>query len=651
MKNDSRGVTNPHRARSSAARRTRRARRLTGAAATFLLVVGVATTSDAATRVTVTNPGGLTAVGPVNTDHGFPAWYGDSAGTRIEPCLDGDDPLCGFLPGDIPNPDAPVAFPDNFPGEFFYQLVDSTLTLPNGGQATLTLGLEAAFANDDPIAGDQLTFARTRIVVKGAQRNTTLTFKHPFGEATIDTDATGAGRLVQDISPAVGNFSTALKSNFGPFLKWDPAVEPAAPAGYVGDPAQAHTVVGGKNGFNQFGAFAPDGSRIAATDQFTISGKLATNTGVTADLAQVHDGFLDVFATSPGGQLEVAGVDGQYARTPMTNDPDSSRHYARIALADGAKPTSVTVRNIADKPVSTSAVKLADVTVTRADYDGTALTVAADADDATYPLTVVGIGTLPGKAPVQFGLAAPPAVVSVKSSTGAPVTFPVRVTGGAVTPPGLPPVPPAPDPGPENDNTPNNPTTSAPVVAVAAPAPTLPGGTVTLDASGTTGATSYLWTTVNAPNGSSLAGATTTKPTLTLPFATTTGATSPAQPWAPVVLKLVATNAGGTSETEVTVPVKQDVVTVLAGARHRLGTELRIDGTSLVDGQAGVRTPATNVVVWDTTNPAAPVKLGTAPVDTLGAWPLRQKPGPTRQVTSVLVQSTRGGSTTATVAR
>jgi hypothetical protein len=29
---------------------------------------------------------------------------------------------------------------------------------------------------------------------------------------------------VEDISPAAGNFTTALKSNVGPFLKWDPAI-------------------------------------------------------------------------------------------------------------------------------------------------------------------------------------------------------------------------------------------------------------------------------------------------------------------------------------------------------------------------------------------------------------------------------------------
>jgi len=51
------------------------------------------------------------------------------------------------------------------------------------------------------------------------------------------------------------------------------------------------------------------------------------------------------------------------------------------------------------------------------------------------------------------------------------------------------------------------------------------------------------------------------------------------------------------------------------------------------------------------TKPDAPVKLGGVPVqvDTLGAWTLRLKPGPTTQVTAVLVQSSRGGSATGTL--
>src|SRR4051812_34123260 len=144
--------------------------------ATLVLTgVGAAT---AATQVTETNPNGLIAVGPVSGDNGFPAWYEDANHTRVELCLDDTNPLCGFLPGDVPNPDNPIAFPANFPSEAFYALASSDLTLPGGGKATLTLGLEAAFANSVK-TGDQQTFGRQRIVVKGGPADSTLTFKEP----------------------------------------------------------------------------------------------------------------------------------------------------------------------------------------------------------------------------------------------------------------------------------------------------------------------------------------------------------------------------------------------------------------------------------------------------------------------------------------
>jgi hypothetical protein len=641
----------PH--RSAPHRLHRRGTRLVLAATAGLLILASATTSQAVTKVTVPNPGGLVAVGPVNSDNGFPAWYQDSAGVRVEPCIDGDDPLCGFLPGDIPNPDAPLSFPDNWPGELFYQLVDSSLTLPGGGKATLTLGLEASFANGDPLQGDQITFARTRVTVVGGPRSSTVTFKHPFGELTVDLDATGKGRIVQDVSPAIGNFTTALKGNFGPFLKWDPAVAPAAPAGYLGDPGQTHAVVGGRNGFNAFTAVGADGTTLATTDQFGVSGKVATNTGVTGDYAVVNGGYLDVFASSTGDQLEVVGVDGQYAQTPMTNDLGTSRHYARLALADGAKAMSVTVRNLADKPMSTATIKIADARVTQAEYDGTNLVVAATS--TSYPLTVDGVGTLPDAAAKSFPVAAPPAVVTVRSASGAPATLPVTVNAGKPTAPGLPYVPPSTDPGATTVTSPDNPAPpadAAPVVSVAKPADTLPGASVTLDASATTGAAAYQWSQVSAPAGTKLSGDTTAKATVTLPYVLTSATTTPVADWAPVTFKVTATSAAGAvSEQTVVVGVKKDVLTITAGARHRLRTELRVDGTSLIDGQAGARTPATQVTVWDTSVAGKPVKLGTVPVDTLGAWSLRQKPGPATQVTSVLVQTSRGGTATSAVAR
>ena len=636
-------------ARPNRALLRRRLRRGLMVVTTLGVSVALATNSLAATQVTVKNPGGLTASGPVNSEYGFPSWYADSSGVRLEPCLDDEDPLCGFLPGDIPNPDVPITFPENFPEEFFYHLVAGDLTLPGGGKATLTLGLEAAFAQGPAIAGDQVVFARTRVVVKGGPRNTTLTFKHPFGELTIDTDGTGAGRLVQDISPSVGNFDAPLAGNFGPFLKWDPAVAPAAPAGYVGDPGIAHKVVGGKNGYN---AFSVTGGGISVeTTDLTIQGKIATNTGVKGDYAIVNSGFLDVFATSRGNSLQVDGVDGQYPTTPLEHDDGSERQYARIPLADGTVPTQVTVRNLGDKPMSTAVIKVADLTVTQATYDGTSLTVSATATSpASYPLTVVGIGSLPSEHKVDFPMNAPPVSVTVKSAAGSPVTFPVTVTGGLASDPALPPVDPEPAGPPVDDNTPNNPgSPSGPVATVAAIAPTVRGASVTLDASASTGASKYAWSQVGGQTAT-VTGGTSAKPTITLPYFTTTTATAPAAAADPIQFTLTVTDAAGlTNETTVEVPVQADSVTVAAGARHRIGTELRIDGTSLIGGVAGVRTPPTSVVIWNVTNPAAPVKLGTSAVDTLGAWSLRLKPGPSVQVTSVLIQSTRGGTATATV--
>ena len=108
-------------------------RRVATALAAMLMVGFAAPNALAATGVTIKDAQGLAAVGPTSSEYGFPTWYADKAGTRLEPCLDGDDPLCGFLPGDIPDAAQPVAFPANFPGEFFYFLASSTLTLPGGG--------------------------------------------------------------------------------------------------------------------------------------------------------------------------------------------------------------------------------------------------------------------------------------------------------------------------------------------------------------------------------------------------------------------------------------------------------------------------------------------------------------------------------------
>src|SRR4051795_878946 len=379
---------------------------LAGAA---LVLSGVGT-ATAATQVTVKNPGGLIAAGPVSGENGFPTYYEDSNHLRVELCLDDTNPLCGFLPGDVPNPDSPISFPDNFPQEAFYALAGADLALPGGGKAVLTLGLEAAFANAVQ-TGDQQVFGRQRIVVKGGPADSTLTFKEPYGTITIDTDSTGAGKLVEDISPAVGNFVTPLKGNVGPFLHW--ATGP--PDGYLGDPAVAHTVTGSplRNTFSVTG-----GGLDLTTDQFTVQGKISTNSGVNADAAVVNGTMLDVFASSSNSaQLQVEGAGLQ--TTPMVTDPDSGRFYARIAL-NGAAPSSVKVVNIADKPASSSVVNVtrpSGITITQASYDGTSLTVAANSTNG-YPVHVVGVGDLTDSSPKTFNVLAPGGTVTVKNDIG-----------------------------------------------------------------------------------------------------------------------------------------------------------------------------------------------------------------------------------------
>lgn len=650
--------SSPHTPPASPPRR-RLHRGLAGSVALVLAATGLGT-AVAATEVTTKNPGGLVAVGPVNSDHGFPAWYEDSAGTRTELCLDGENPLCGFAAGDVPNPDAPISFPANFPTEAFYMLAGSELELPGGGRAVLVLALEAAFANEIAQHEDQVVFGRQRITVRGAPPDTTLTFTHPYGVVTVDTDAEGEGKLVEDISPAIGNFQTPLKSNIGPFLKWDPAEAPAAPEGYLGDPAQEHSVVGSPFGTNHFAVTG--GGLDVSTDRFSLMGKISTNKGVKADQAVVNGSFVDVFASSEGTQLQVDGQDGRFPTTPMVTDEGSGRFYARIPFT-GEAPTEVKVTNLGDKPASGSVVKVtrpSGLTVLDASYDGTGLTVRARSTTGAAP-TLEGFGPLTAEAAGgnvfagTFPTAAPPASVTV-SAGGGKASLAVTVTDGAATTPGLPPLEPAPDPGPVVDPPPGtDPAPADPLAAVITPPQSTTvdrGKSVPLDGKASTGEATYKWTQVGG-TPVTIAGDTTATPTVSVPYFTKATDTRPAtQNTDPVRIQLVVGDgAGGTSAPAVVeLTVRNDVVTIAAGARHRAGKEFRVSGTALLPDSPTLLTPATSVVVYDTT-PGRPVtKLGTAQVDTLGAWTVRLRPGPAQQIRSVLVQSTRGGTATGAVA-
>lgn len=364
--------------------------------------------------------------------------------------------------------------------------------------------------------------------------------------------------------------------------------------------------------------------------------------------------YLDVFATSRGDSLEVTGQN--IPATPLEKAPGTSElAYARIKV-DGAAPSEVTVTNLTDDPQSTSTVSVSDVSIpTSATYDGTKLTVVARTTSASAEVDGFGdmVAGADGTHQGSFDTVAPPVSVTVSTGTSK-ATVPVVVTGGEASPAAVPAPAEGQDPGPVTETEggagtdPGTPAgdTVDPTAAIAElTAPVARGIATELDGSGSAddaGAVTYEWSQVSGP-AVTFDRTDVAKPKVTVPFFTTTGATAPTAPDADPVLQLVVTDTAGNKSAPATTTLKSDdVVTIAPDSRHRVGKELRLTGTALVPGAPSLLNPATSVNIYNTTS-GTPVKIASVPVDTLGNWQYRAKPGPGQRITSVLVQSTRGG--------
>lgn len=383
------------------------------AVVTLLLVpvvsVGVAATTSAAWAAGSASPN-------VDRASGFPVWYQDSAGNRVEACLDANDPNC-VLPTTGYDPAAPLRVPDNFPDEFFYAVAtsDTVSTLGcNGtvpGKALVTLALEGAFLNGPPVAGEQMVFGRIRVkVTSGLCPNTTYKFQHPFGTDQFTTNAAGAVPAnvgTQDVGcvPAVNlpcDFTKAAASRVmgsaaDGFLRWDPAVAPAAPAGYLGDGVTPHPITGGTNG-NSFAILdangnplvdAANGNAPLATGNFTVSGKLAGPLSASPSPADL--GGQDLGTTSAVKTVTVTNLD-KVAVTPQA---------ATVAGGD-AGDFAVTADTCANVPLNRDQSCTIGVTFTpTAPGRRTSSLVVPSTGGARSPLTVAvtGSGTNVGAAP------------------------------------------------------------------------------------------------------------------------------------------------------------------------------------------------------------------------------------------------------------
>jgi hypothetical protein len=181
---------------------------------------------------------------------------------------------------------------------------------------------------------------------------------------------------------------------------------------------------------------------------------------------------------------------------------------------------------------------------------------------------------------------------------------------------------------------PGGPKTTDEVVSVAAIAPpranagpaqsVLAGSTVTLDGSGSTGATSYKWLQTGGV-AATLSSSTAVKPTFTMPNTAD-----------PLIFQLTVTGPGGTDVANVQINPQPDVLTTSQIEFRTSKAEWRIVGTASV-------TNGNTITVW-LGNSLSGTKLGTATVDALGAWSLRLANGPQPPASrTVSIGSTRGG--------
>jgi hypothetical protein len=229
---------------------------------------------------------GFAAVGPTSPAHGYPEWYEDTRGVRLDFCLE----TTGFCllegPSQVVNPGAP--FPANFGGDFtpeaFYNLAEASMTSNGGGLAILIMALEASFDPEVIADGNQVVFSRFRVRVDNLIEGETYVVTTPLGVHSFVAQNSGIRGIdfTDDAGRLAGVFDGALGSEFvGPFLMWDSdlPITDANGREYVGNPLISHTVTGSPYGTNIFRIRGPSvggpGINMIETSLFTVSGLLS----------------------------------------------------------------------------------------------------------------------------------------------------------------------------------------------------------------------------------------------------------------------------------------------------------------------------------------------------------------------------------------
>ena len=406
------------------------------------------------------NTNRLAEVGSIDPRTGFPLWYEDATGRRLELVWQEGD-LNAPVTID-PEESGPLRDIRAFPGEAFYLLAEARMVSaggPRNGRVRVVLALEATFGGAGEVAdGQQIVFGRTRFRIDDGRPNQKYTLTHPYGVLEGTADEKGRVFVTEDIGVTPLGFAEALGGQIAPFLAWDSG----APAGYIGDGQTAHRITGSPFGTNHVlvegpgiapagGQSGPPGTPFDPdklyTDRFVVQGRSATLNGADVPRAVYSRNggtvAVDVFARSIPGQglsLDVGGGPQDVAVRGGTGD---SRNYFVRVDTGNTVPQKVTVENtddpVVDPPMPPTEATVTDaVEITRADYDSAArtLTVVAESSDQASPrtLTLTGVGsadtTLDGTGGATLpGIDAPPPVVTVFSDAGGSTTRTVTVVG------------------------------------------------------------------------------------------------------------------------------------------------------------------------------------------------------------------------------
>jgi hypothetical protein len=398
---------------------------------------------------------------------GFASWYQDTHGRTLDLCLSkalssrvpsapgAPSYMCSLLPTPGVFDDAqPIVFPSNFPDEAFWFTGETTLVdAARGIDLTYVSAIEAAFAAEEPVEGDQVSFARIRIRVDVPTAGTYV-ITHPYGVDVFNIDTPGRRAINMTRDIGIGTPKTydgALKGDIGPFLRSvnGPYTETNPLTGaaeqFVGDPNLSEAVTGSPFNTNYVRIEGPNGLDLRSTT-FAVSGKLSTVVRPTPMIAQRSTYSRKAGDSAPVAQQDVfvlappaPGTAAVTSSTPVLNmtEANSTGSWYAQSSVNPALPTTlqVTADNhlaIASSTPTTLPMALTDLVVIQsAQYSLSSgqLTVVASTSDETSPpvLTATSgsgaaIGALGGDGAVKTlatGISPiPPAKVRVTSSNG-----------------------------------------------------------------------------------------------------------------------------------------------------------------------------------------------------------------------------------------